>query len=485
MNQQQLAVWVAANPQTAAMLLGMAQVTQKGLSATTPLAISPHGPGGLLSTPGLEPGIMNAMVMPLSGLEARLPVRLSNTMNPIYGILTGQTASTGSEPTAACATPTQVGNLKLCQQTYSFGRITKQSNVIRIDNAGQVINRSDFLDHRLIGDPFANLPMPQQVSTADVLKNVAKKALFELMVGLHRDYKKKIYTANPANTTGSEGYIEWRGLDMLINTGYRDAITGAVCPAADSRVVSFGNALVTADTAVTVNLITELYADRKRLADRLGLDVKLALAMSYGLFRALTAIWPCAYLTYRCAPVNGNAGNQVTYNGEEAIRLRDDMRKRSYLLIDGEEVEVIIDDAIAETIPSNGVFQGDIYFVPLTVNGEAATFIDYFNFNGPEGASSIIQALGATTEYRISPDGRFLFHYLPAQYWCKQVAVVAWKRPILRAPFLAARLTNMRYNLTFHERGWDPSDPYYFVNGGTQNLNGYTPSYLYPPTTGG
>lgn len=484
MNEQQLAAWCAANPQMAAALLGIAQ---KGLSATTPLAISPHGPGGLLSTPGLEPGIMNAMVMPLSGLEARLEVRTSNAMNPIYGILTGQTASTGSEPTAACATPTQVGNLKLCQQTYAFGRITKQSNVIRIDNAGQTINRSEFLDHRIIGNPFADMPMPQAVSTADVLKNVAKKALFELMIGLHRDYKKKIYTANPANTSGSEGYIEWRGLDMLINTGYRDAITGALCPAADSRVVSFGNALVTADTAVTVNLITELYADRKRLADRLGLDVKWAIAMSYGLFRALTQIWPCAYLTYRCAPINGAAGNQVTYDGAEAIRLRDDMRKTGseYLLIDGEKVEVVVDDAIAETIPSNGVFQGDMYFVPLTVNGEPATFIDYFNFNGPEGAASIISILGAQNEYKISPDGRFLFHYLPAQYWCKQVAVVAWKRLILRAPFLAARLTGMRYNLTFHERDYDPAGPYYHLDGGNTNLNGYTPSYLYPPTTGG
>src|SRR5262245_8025494 len=93
-------------------------------SPTSPLVGPPHGPNALFNTPGLEPGIVNAMIQPLPGFLGALRrmghVRTSVYTSPVFGILTGQTASTGTEPTQACAAGRMPGNLKLCQQTWSF-----------------------------------------------------------------------------------------------------------------------------------------------------------------------------------------------------------------------------------------------------------------------------------------------------------------------------------------------------------------------------
>lgn len=485
MNEQAILAALAKNPALLAMLAsGLAASTKA--SATSPLAVPPHGPGGLLSTYGLEPDIMNAMVLPMAGLEGRLPVKPSNFFRPVFGILTGQTASTGEEPDAACETPRRAGNLKLCQQYWPFGRITLESQVIRIDNAGLVIDRSEFLDHRIVGNPFADVPMPLRTSPQDALKNKYAKAVLELMTDLARDYKHLTFDGDPANTPASEGYIEWNGLDRLIATGYQDVQSRSRCPAADAAVIDFASALVQDNAASIVSQIVDLYAVRlKYLAEQLRLDVKWAIVMRYGAFRALTQVWPCVYETYRCQTASpGSTTSTVFVDGREQENMRQAMRSGHYLLIDGEQVEVIIDDSIVESIGAQGG-QGtsDIYFVPLTVNGTPATYYEYFNFRGPEGAQAIIEAMGgqASSEYMVSPDGRFLFHFLPATYWCKQVAVVQWKRLILRAPFLSAKITDVGYSWLNHEREFNPNDPYYFVDGGAYTMDGYTPPYFYPP----
>lgn len=483
MNEQQLLRALAQNPALLAMLGAGLSATTKA-AATTPQAIAPHGPDGLLSQYGLDPALFNAMAMPLPGLESRLPVRRSNFTNPLFGILTGQTAATGSEPTAACATPRRPGNLKICTQTWGFGRFTMETNVVRVDNAGQLLNRSEFMDYRVVGNPWADTPSaaPATANPQQALRNKYAKAMAELWTDMEREYRPVFYTGNPANTAGSEGYIEFNGLDRLVATGYRDSSSGQLCPAADSYVsTALAGLTVQSNGATVVNQIVEGYRVRiKYLAEQLRLTVAGAFVMRYGLFRALTSIWPCVYDTYRCVTAAPGDNATVFVDGREQERMRQEMRAGMFLLIDDERVPVIIDDSIPESI-INGSAQSDLYFVPLTVNGEPATYLDYFDFRGPEGAQTIISEMGpaGAASYAVSPDGRFLFHFLPPTYWCTQVAVVTYKRLILRAPFLAAKWTDMRYTFTQHEREYDPNDPYYFVNGGVYSPD--TPPYAYPP----
>jgi len=95
---------------------------QRGLPSATPNAVMGHGRGGLFSHPALEKPIFSAMVLPIRGLQSILPVKAANTVNPLYGIFTGVTDSTGSEPVGPCDDPPYAGLSKLCMHQFVFGR---------------------------------------------------------------------------------------------------------------------------------------------------------------------------------------------------------------------------------------------------------------------------------------------------------------------------------------------------------------------------
>src|SRR5690349_8156853 len=208
-------------PQAIALFNAMAAGLATKDAGTSPGAML-HGPGGLLATPGLNRQLVNAMILP-RGLSARLPVRKSVDTNEIFGILTGLTSSTGSEPTANCADWPLVGQFKLCKQQHPFGQQGRMSQVLNVKYAGQVVNRGEFRDNVLLGNPtMDNGAVPGPINWQRALQFEYETTPAELYTGYFRDYARYIYTGNPLNT-GSAGFQQYRGLDLLINTGKRDA----------------------------------------------------------------------------------------------------------------------------------------------------------------------------------------------------------------------------------------------------------------------
>jgi hypothetical protein len=460
------------NPEAIALLNAMASgIATK--DAGTAAGAQLHGPGGLLATPGLSKQIVNAMIMP-RGLSGRLPVRPAIETNEIFGILTGLTSSTGTEPSTACAEWPMVGQFKLCRQQHPFGQQGRESQVLNVKYAGQIVNRGEFTDNVLFGSPN----MGDNVAAAPIdwgraLQTEYEKKLAELYTGYFRDYARYIYTGNPQTTAGSAGWMQYRGLDMLIATGKRDAITGVLCPAADSLVIDFNGVNATSSGSTIYGVLANAVTNLERLAEQLGFEVKWALTMRYGAFWALTNIWPCVYATVGCAV------NTVikTDNATEMTRMRDDMRQGRYLLIEGKRYEVVIDDMITEEVAAGGVtgtYESDIYFVPLTANGEPTLFWEYFPFNAQAIAAA--QRMAPQGYFSVMQNGRFLQVNQSPSHTCVQVEVIERPRLILMTPFLAARFLNMRYTISSHERDALPVETY-FVNGGGVN----TPlPYFYP-----
>lgn len=458
-------------------LLAALNERQKAVSAT-PTTVYGHGPGGVFSAGGLNPTVVNATISPVNGLAARMPIQLSNYVQELRGILTGVTASTGTEPTTACGDAKQPGNLKLCKQAWPLGRIVMDSQVVQADRAGELLNRGEFLDYQLVGDPFAGPRQPVALTVRDALRSESKKKLFELMFAIHRDYGHLLFDGNPANTAGNTGYVEFNGLDRLINTGYRDATTGALCPAADSLVRNFTARIDTNATqaALIVTEITETVRHLRKLSEDTGTNpVQFAIAMRYSAFMRLTEIWPCAYMTYRCNAATG-ATQQLDPRGQDEMRIG--MRQGSYLLVDDQRIEVIIDDFIPETAAA-GVFTSDLYIVPLTYGGgRPGLYWEYFNLAGPMGMQEVVADMAPRGSFEILGGGRYWLHYKPPTNECLQIRVGYRPRVILETPFLAARINDIQYGATIHERTGFPSDTNYFVNGGSVS----SPSpYLYPP----
>lgn len=451
-------------------------------SAATGLAIAPHGYNALWNQPGVEPGVMTTYIGPV-GLEQALEsmghVQKTQYLNPIFEILTGQTAGTGNEATSVCSEDVPIpGDLKVCNQTYPFGEFTEKSKPIRVDNAGELINRSEPLDLRLLNNPFGDAGQIIPTGTQNLFRNKLTKSVVELTNDFKRRYAARLFTGNILNASyyenGAYGY-QYQGLDKLVNTGYTDTFTHQACSAADPCVVNFGGAIIQNNAVSYVRTMVETYRSRRYLAEQLMVtDVQWAWVMRYQAFLSATEVWPCAYATYRCYTASPS-GNAVVIDGTgiDNNRLRDEMRAGHYLLIDGEKVPVIIDLTMPESNIGSGNFQSDTYLLPLksaTLGGQLL-YIDYFDYRGPFGMQDIISQLGPQDEYRVSPDGRFAIFFMGGTAFCKQVMIRTRKRIILRAPFLACKVEDVRYAVYAKERSYEPGTSF-FEDGGVTSFSG-------------
>jgi hypothetical protein len=329
-------------------------LTQKD-SGTSGLAIAPHGYNALFNNFGIEPGVPTTYIGP-KGLEQALVamghVQKSQLLNPVFEILTGQTESSGTEPTTPCTedVPTP-GDLKVCHQTWPFGEFTMKTKPIRVDNAGELINRSEILDLRLLNNPFAEANNIIPTGTNNLFRNKLTKAVVELTNDFSRRYARLFYTGSPVNTAASSGgYLEYNGMERIVNDSYQDVFTGTACSAANSLIVAAPSGVMQNNAATYVQALVETYRAQKYLADQLLIsDVQFAWVMRYQAFLSLTQIWPCAYETYRCFNASPS-GSSIVIDTSAADQnaMRNDMRNGHFLLIDGERVPVIIDNTMAE-----------------------------------------------------------------------------------------------------------------------------------------
>ena len=473
----------------------------KGFPSSTPGGNYGHGPGGLFANPALERGLFSAVVaQPYSGLQYVLPVRSTIYENPVDGIITGVTASSGSNPVGVCDDPPTAGFVKLCEQSYPLGRISLQTTVYDYSRGTRLNSRGEHTDFQVFGGPLANNSRNPLVPTINgLINNVANdevaKIMFAFAVNWSTRFAPMLYTGNPvSNNTSGGGYKEFWGLQKLINTGHQDIQTGQACPAADSIVRSFGNVLVgaggtAASNAAIVNGIAATYFELITRAGQTNMNpVQWVLTMPYSLFYALTEIYPISYLTVGATTLPTGSTNFV--DSGDQVRMRDEMRgdlqarTGQYLLILGQKVPVILDDANPETRVAGDIFSSSIYFVPLMAAGQAVTYLEFFNYDAAnvKQADSMIAPAG---QFKTSDNGRYLLHMKPAQNFCVQMLAVAEPRLKLLTPYLAARIDNVAYSHLPNILTGDPTSPSYYRNGGRTNYVGYqpqSPSY-YPPTT--
>lgn len=448
----------------------------------TPIAVGySHGPGGNLSFPGVDPAVFHTIVGN-RGILGQLPATPNKYTNPTYYTITGVRADSGSEKSGVCDDAPTAGLMKSCLITSVFGRYERATPEIELNRLGQRTDRADPLDLSLIGSPIYQSGVfsagPQGPATpTDLLQNEVARKFWERNVSIHRLLSRQLWIGNPVNNAGGGGYKEMTGFDVLINTGYVDAESHTSCPSLDSDLKDFGCDSIDTHGTELVRAITAMYHYLKDLADRTGvMPVRWVLAMRPQLFYEITAIWPCSYLTYRCSMTAG-ANTYEMVNAQDAINFRDDMRAGKYLLIDGEKIQVVVDDGIVEdTATTNhdvteGCFCSDIYMIPMSVvGGQAVTFLEYFDY----GNADIAQALGNMVLGRV--EGAFLT-------WPRQTnQCVVWQtkiepRLVLRTPWLAGRLQHVQYCPLQHEREPFPESPY-FVDGGNVDRPG--PSFWTP-----
>jgi len=435
-----------------------------------------YGPGGLFGTPGLSRDVISTRIQPV-GLAGALPARGTNLTDPLFPYITGFLAETGTNPSGVCDDPVTAGAIKNCIQTAQFGRYSAQTRTFELNRLGQQTNRGEFQDLVLMNPPLyqPNSTTPNSAAAA-MLGNEAMMRFMEVGVYFQQKLAQQVYVGNPANNSGGGGYEEFPGLDILIGTTKVDALTGTPCPTLRSDIKDFNyNAVTSSHAGGIVNVVTYMMRFLMHNASRMNFgETRWAIVMRQDLFYELTAVWPCSYLTYRCTTgVTANT-NIETFDANDAIQMRDDMRNGSYLLIDGVRVPVIVDDAIIEESSGDtnrvplASFASDIYFLPLSVRGGiATTFWEYFDYSGNNAAMSALRdtAFGGMDTSFWTDGGKFLWGRKPMNNWCLQWLSKTEPRLILLTPHLAGRLLNVVYTPLQHTRDPFTNDDY-FVDGG-------------------
>ena len=446
------------------------------LSTVSPITTGySHGPGGRLTFPGVDPTIFNAMIGNTS-IISMLPATPSLYTDPTYYTLTGVTDDTGSEMEDVCDDAPEAGLMKACLTHSVFGRYERATQQLELNRLGQRNDRADPLDLTLVGSPIDQAGIFgsgsfDPATPGDLLTNEVSRKFWERNVSFYRLLSRQLWRGNPANNSAGGGYKEMTGIDLLINTGFVDAETGVACPSLDSYVANFNHTRIDSSTSDIVAALTNMFYQLKFRAERAGLgNVRWVIAMREQLFYELTAIWPCSYLSYRCAVSPGFAGDtnmRGTIDAQDAVRFRDEMRAGKYLLIDGNRYEVVTDDGILEQNGNDsgglfpaGCFESDIYIIPMSVAGRAVTYLEYFQFQNP----SIQDALGNMVIGRI--EGAFLT-WVRQTNLCFQWQSKIEPRLIMRTPWLAGRLNNVVYCPIQHVPDAFPDDPYHVNGGGT------------------
>jgi hypothetical protein len=471
------------------------QYAQKGTGASVGPYV--HGPGGIFGVMGLERDVISTHTQITGSLGEVIPMGATNPprdpntneIYPLFPYITGFLRSDQQEKNAVCDEPIQASPMKTCILTAQFGRKEFKTREMEVNRAGQVINAGEFSDLNLINSPLVNQMGGMMAGFLGLNNQAAALAgreflmrMVEVGVAFQRWFCPIVYTGNPANNSAGGGYKEFPGLDLLIGTNKVDALAGTACPSLYSDVKSFSYRQVdsTTDPDIVRVLTTMMRILKSRARQQNMGAVDWRLVMRDELFYALTEIWPCRYITYRCSNIDGTGIDPVgSYSVEAMFRMKNEMRDGQYLLIDNVRYPVILDDCIAEdnradngTIPA-GCFASDIYIVPFTILGGAYKSLYWENYNYSTDQLPSITGLPA---YFWSDSGRFLWTILTPHVWCIDAAAKVEPRLILRTPQLAGRLTDVAYCPLQHTNDPLPSQDY-FVNGGISTGRPYPSPY--------
>lgn len=458
--------------QIAAVVKALGLTQKNDPASTTVTAPAVNGPFqgnqaqfGIFSGAGVRPQRWSTVPTPQS-MASVLGVGPSRFWQELLEVMTGITADSGTNATGFCGNPPTVGQGKVCQQVYKFGKYYIKTDLNALPDMGMFKDRSD-LPAEILNAPVdrRNPFVPDLFYRWDGGPNQLRYELWRLGKSLEKSLENVLISGDitQASASTEHGWIaEFNGLDSQIKTGYTDAVTGVACPAMDSAVVSF-NAEVNGTDANGENIVqvlSDTVWGMKDRASEFGMPgAQHALVMRKELFRSLVEVWACSYNTYRCS---GSASLPVQQDAILTNQLRLEMMNGQYILIDNVPVPVVFSEGITRTGVGLNHFNSDLYIVPISWDGMPLTRVEYFPM---DNADTMEFANFIGNDITVLNNGLFIAGYRSTGL-CKEYHFAAKMRLILETPFLAGRVDDIRFTFRAPIRNADPSDTYFYADGG-------------------
>ncbi len=436
--------------------------------------------GGAMSMPGVRPDRFSAMPR-VRTLSKQLTPMPSDYYNEIISIVTGATATTGTNPTSFCGTAPVAGDMKTCQQTYQFGKYFMQTKLNSMPDVGMLRNRAE-VPGRILNSAPEDYPLIPDIMWRLVdTRSVFQYEMFMQGVAMERSLEPVLVKGNETklNTATETGWIkEFKGLDRQIKEGYAD-VDGTVCPALDSIVMDFGSSLI-GDTAgggdgrTITNMVSDLWYAHQDRAGQVKLDESLEVGflMRKEMFRVLTDYYANTYATARFQAATMTAGSPVLQLADQANNFRLEMLQGQYLLVEGVPVPVVFSDGLPFDGQGNNVYQSDLMLIPINWQGMPLLRLEFFNL----GNEYITEWNGFLNpdKRRVLNNGMYQMGY-QSTGMCDLYLFAAKMRLILETPFLAGRIDNINFTYLAKTRNAIPGQSLY-ANGGHSY---YTPDVSY------
>lgn len=451
-------------------------ITQKNNPAsTTVTAPTLQGPFpgntsqlGPFSAYGPRPERFSALVRPRS-LARLLALNSSVYHEEILEIMTGVTAAAGTNATGFCGDPPTVGQGKVCEQIYKWGRYMVKTDLEAIPEIGTLRSRFEVPGEILNSGPTANPLVPDILYRMVDTRSPLQYGLWRIGVQLERVLGPVLVLGDTTlnSTQTHHGFIsEFKGLDGMIKTGYVDAATSIACPAADSAVLNF-NTSVSGTIGggdgrnITIAVSDVVWALKDRAVE-MGMDTtQFAIVMRKELFRSIVEVWACQYATYRCQ--SSATGTDFVNDVRDSNALRLEMMNGQYLLIDNVPVPVVFEEGIPQESLGSNQFKSDMYIVPVSWEGMPLVRLEYFPMDNQyiQEFSSFV----GSDQIGVINNGLYIVGNRHNGF-CKEYLFGSKMRLILETPFLAGRVDDIAYTFRAPIRNSNPSDSFFYADGG-------------------
>lgn len=428
-----------------ALAKALSQVVSQGQKATGTPSVGHYlyENGGLFGACDGPSQVINAMVGPI-GIEKDLQWFGSDVSNEFVEALTSMTES-GNEQSTVCGDCITTA-LKVCSQLYNFGRFCRGTQELQFDRLGLKGNANIPIKTLFgsITDTMGNVVFPQGDQITDLWYLQSRSAGF----ALRTKNSNMIWTGNPSNNN-SPAYEEYKGFQMLVNTGKYDAKTQDYCTAVDSFLMNYANNTPQATgTYAIVNWFRRMINQFEVRAEGAGLDWStsdLIIAMHPN-------AWDCIAKTFSCTGVELCAGTlsteaEIVVSADEARDRHQQFLEMKALPINGRWYPVRTDTQIPQTTGQvNGVCT-DIYFITREINGEIVTYGEYQDFEATYGQirQELISLFGSD-DIAITDNGRFAVIKRNVG-GCFDVTAITKPRIVLKMPWLTGRIQNLCCNV--------------------------------------
>lgn len=425
------------------------------------MPIGAHGPGTAFAGVVTQE-VINAVYKTQPTILNYLTWTRSQFANPQVAYLTSiDTQPSGNIPGDYCGSCQVVGELRSCVTLHPYGRVCYTSQPVKPLDHVLRLNQGEP-DYELIGsllsdetrELLARGVMPDESA---ILQHAVATAMCSVARAIAKTTSAWAWTGTG---NGTEAFREFRGLELQISDQITDALTGAPCPALNSVVHDFDGdfKLVDDHGSVLARVLSQVMMVLHGRADLTGLTApEFAIITSPQLKYLMAMYWPG--LVEASAWYTPPTGMTGMLDVSLMNRRREAALASNRLVVNGTEYLFIGDPGVPESYnQQTGETATNIYVVPLRAAGMATTYVNWLDYS--------IGDFTKLAPYILTDGGRALWYIIQSGP-CLQVSATMDLRVVLRAPQLAAKITNVRYSAELVPIPWPVESP-----GGGVNIRG-------------